>query len=197
MRPKVFFIGFNKTATTAFHHMFNKSGYHSVHCLYRGANNLQSGVYIAKVMSDNLDDGREILFDIDQADVYSDFLYCKRMRCIEGNKWFKKLYAEYPDAYFVLQTRNEIDWLNSRLNHKNGSLLERWKKFNRMSEEEVILDWKTRREVMEKKIRKFFSGSNSFLEFNIDKHDISRLIEFVSPHYDLDRSEWKILNKTV
>ena len=191
---KIFFIGFNKTATTSFHHLILGSGYSSVHCLFRGGEH--SG-FIAKKMEDNINDGRPILWEMDNKDAYSDLLYVKRGKYIEANKWFKQLHAEYPDAYFILQTRNMEDWLESRIKHKKGAFIERCEKFTRKSRDELIEDWRLQRNRWEQKMKNYFKDNPNFLVFDIDKDDIQLFIDHVAPDYEIDRLHWRRLNKTV
>jgi hypothetical protein len=79
---KVFVIGFNKTATSTFHILFQKNGLKSQH-----------------------DDSQ---WNTDEYQCFSD----------NGNKrdW-KKLYAVYPNSYFILNTRPLDDWIRSRAKH--------------------------------------------------------------------------------
>jgi len=194
MNKKIFFIGFNKTATTALHHLVGASGYVSVHCLYRVEDTSR---FIARQMHDNVKEGNPILKDIDKAHAYSDMLYVKQRRYIEGNKYYRKLHEEYPDSYFVLQTRNIDDWLKSRLYHKDGAFVKRCMKFQNCTQDELLMQWSFEKKSREKAMKFYFRDNPNFLVFDIDKDPIDKLINHISPDFELDKRRWRRLNETV
>ena len=76
---KIFVIGFNKTATSTFHILFEKHGLKSQH------------------------DGAH--WDVDEYQCFSD----------NGNlRDWKKLYLDYPNSMFVLNTRPVDAWITSK-----------------------------------------------------------------------------------
>lgn len=92
-RPKVFFIGFNKCATTSFHKFFKKQGYRSFH-------NARKKIKLAPIIKYNIENKLPVLDGIDDGDVYSDLNAISEKECIEAQYYFKELYTNYSDAYF-------------------------------------------------------------------------------------------------
>lgn len=187
---KVFFLGFNKTATTAFHKLFESSGYTSYHHLIKGKN-------LVQVMQGNLKNDKPILHNISGATAYSDISYYKKNQCVEGNQWYKEFYQEYPDAFFILQTRNMDDWLESRTKHKKGHFIQRcMKSYSIQTKDEMKEIWRKEREEREDQIKRYFRGHPGFMTFDIDNDDIDRLIRHFKPHIVLNKEHWKVHNKT-
>ena len=105
---------------------------------------------------------------------------------IMANEYFKEIYAQYPDAYFILNYREVDDWITSRYNH-NASLGHRgyfrtWKKLYKISEKEILEMWKVNFLNHIDNVRKFFddeSRKNQLLEFHINKDSHTKIIEFL------------------
>ena len=118
---RIFLIGFNKCGTTSFHDYFSANGISSVH--WR-ANTL------ALALHRNSQERRALLSGIDRWTAYTD------MNCIPGSPWdasnstgkpliegcryFRELHRDYPQALFILNTRDPLQWVRSRLNHDAG-----------------------------------------------------------------------------
>ena len=123
-RPKVFVVGFSKTATTTLHKFFAANGCRSVHW------SMEDGRFLAGVITTNVQSGRPILASIDGYDVYSELSYAGGSVYLEANCYFKELHAAYPDAYFILNVRDTESWIASRAKHvgrskkARGSLIE-------------------------------------------------------------------------
>lgn len=195
MRRKVFFIGFNRTATTSLHYLFKKAGYNSCHCLKN------EGGHIARQMQQNIDAEKPILYTMEDVEVFSDVCYTKNSQHIEGTHFFKRYYAEYPDAYFILNTRDTKTWIKSRTKHKRGDYLRRYMKFHNIkSPMEVKEQWEEEKEKWETKIRNFFTTAATdarFLEFHIVNDNIQTLIDFVKEDYpNLLKRDFGHKNKT-
>ena len=120
-QPRIFLIGFNKCGTTSFHDYFTANGIASVH--WR-ANTL------ALALHRNRAEDRPLLEGIDRWTAYTD-MNCipgspwgnsnsDRSPLIEGCRYFRELHRDYPDALFILNTRDPFDWLRSRLQHDQG-----------------------------------------------------------------------------
>lgn len=186
-RPKVIFVGFNKTATTSLHRLFTDSG-------YTGYHHNRDGESLGLAMSQNLRAQRPLLSSFSDVDVYIDFTYLTKDLYIEGVQYFRMLYKEYPDAYYILQTRNQNDWLRSRLNH--AGFLERACRVLKLSEAGVTRYWRDLREAHFADVLGYFNSHERFFVFDIDKTPIENLIRFLEPCYELDKSAWAIHNKT-
>ena len=191
---KVFLIGMNRCGTKSFHELFKESGYRSHHysCLCKG-----QATILAQKMKENEESFHPLLFEIDDAHVYSDMFWHREDEWIDGVKYFKKLYREYPDSYFILQTRNMYTWLKSKRNHKKGAYIKRCCEHWNMTTDQMI-DWFEKDRIEHHaNVHKFFEGKENFLEFDIEKDNISDLIQFLKPSFFLDEKHWGHHGKTV
>ncbi len=186
-KPKIFFIGFNKTATTSFHELFVCSGYKSYHHNLDGWN-------LALNMEKNSLDGKALLAGFDDADVYSDLTYLSDAHYIEGNRYFEALHAEYPNAYFILQTRNEDDWIRSRRNHY--LFASRICTALNLAPDAVEPFWRDQLASHTQRAKTHFQDYDRFLCFDIDRNRIEELVEFVKPDFVLDHRFWGKHNQT-
>lgn len=193
-RPKVFFIGFNKTATTSLNGLFKDSGY----VTYHNVKHRRSKTNLAKVIHENYVANKKLLTGLDDGEVFSDMIFSTFEHYIEANKYYRILDQQYPESYFILQTRNENAWIQSRLNHKfKPSFIERCKSaLNINSTEELINYWIDIRRKHHTEVKEYFSNSKQFLEFNIDTNNIETLKNFVAPNYVLNTAYWKRRNVT-
>lgn len=196
--PKVFVLGFSKTATTSLHRFFRDNGYRSVHW------DLPDGRFLAGVVVTNVLSNRPILASIDDYDVYSEFSYADGLLYLEANYFFRDLYAAYPDAYFLLNTRETEGWIASRKRHfgrnrkGRGYLAERIAQAYAASMPETEEIWRRYHPVFHQQVRDFFATQEGarFLEFNIDQDGPETLIDWLRPHYDLDLATWAPANVT-
>lgn len=191
MLPKVFFIGFNKTATCAFHQFFLANHYNSLH--WRNDTD-----YLAKKIVSNYVMNLDLLNGIDQYDVYSDFNYCENNEYIEANEYYRELDEDYPHSYFIMQYRPLDDWIMSRLNHvKNGKkdYIIRVQKSLGLPNIDMVLDmWEEQWKVAHAEIAKYFKGYNKFLQFNVAEESIDKIVHFLREDYELDPKYFKRVN---
>lgn len=194
---KAFFIGFNKTATSSLHSLFLNSGYKSIHWTDG------KGCY-ALDMYNNLKNKKPILDKID-ADCLTDICSVPGyFPHLEGNDlyldaefFYKKWYAEYPDSYYILQTRNMKDWIHSRIHHQRGKYLMKFQKYFNMKRKEVVEMWIKQYKDHHKNVKTFFTNKKNFIIFNIDKDPIQKVINFVKDDFKLNNSKWQIYNATL
>lgn len=190
-RPKVFFIGYNKTATTSLHRLFKESGYTSYHT------HKNKDRWLGIQMLFNRTMRVPILETIDDGDAYSDMSYFSEDTCINANEYFVDLYEEYPTAYFIMNLRDTEDWIQSRTNHPN--FVERAMQYMGTDDLEVVQQrWRSQRNVHLIQARSFFYTlpDSNYLEFWVDEDPIDKLSEFVSDHYDLKLDAWQMHNVT-
>ena len=185
MLNKVFQVGFNKCGTTSLHHLFSASGYRSVHW-HKG--DLGRQIYI------NITTGQPVLSGISHLDCFFDMEASELL--IYGHRYYEEFFAEYPCAYFILNTRDKNSWLRSRANHMKGVLITSMQKQFKFSVKQVFKFWSLEWEHHHRHVRRFFAGKENFLEFNLDTDSISKLIDFVGPEYLLDSKHWRKLNET-
>ena len=169
--------------------LFKKSGYIGFH--YSCADMVTGeSIILAEAMQSNLDSYKPVMHFMDNARVYSDMFWHREHVWIDGVKMFREIHQQYPDAYFVLQTRDMDAWLLSKENHKDGAYIQRCQQFHQL-DREYMLDWfKNDREQHEKAVRNHFHGYDKFLEYDLDNDHISKLIEFVKPDFFLDEKHW-------
>jgi len=187
-KPKVFFIGFNKTATVAFHQFFLKNNYSSWHNYRRKGKKHNIG----KRMDYNLINHKPILTGIDDAIAYSDLGGANKNSIVEGCFFYKELYKEYPSSYYILQTRTKENWINSRIKWNN--LPQRTADILNISTDQVIKKWREDWDIHHKNVRKFFEDKDIFLEYNIETDNIMKLINFLSKDFNLNPIFWKKRN---
>lgn len=186
---KVFFIGMNRTATKSFHELFVRSGYKSFH--YSCAD-VRTGepIILAQEMKNNLDSYKHVLHRMSNADAYSDMFWHREDEWIDGVKMYRELHAQFPDAYFILQTRNMYSWLLSKKNHKEGAYIQRCMEYHNLSQDDMLTWFENDRNDHEQKVRSYFETSDKFLDYNIDKDDITKLIDFLKPTFFLEEKHW-------
>lgn len=185
---KIFLIGFNKCGTSSFHEFFKGNGFKSVHCKIRVS--ADEDQYIASIIHTNFMLGRKLLYGIDSWDVYGDMTFSSEEVSIEGVRFFRELYHQYPDSKFILNTRNVNKWLDSRFSH--GNFAARCASSYGCTMSELRGIWAKQYEAHHKEVRDFFLyRPGSFLDFNIEEDSISSLIKFMEPIGPLDKSKWK------
>lgn len=192
-RPRIFLVGFNKCGTTSFHGFFRANGIASVH--WR-ANTL------AMTLHRNLQNNHRPLLDgLEQWTAYTDMI------CLPGTPWersnsdgqplieacryFRELDESYPDALFILNTRDPFAWIRSRLNHDDGRFAKAY--LSALSGEGIG----NRRELRQRWLRDWYAHHNAVLEyfhshapekllvFHLDHTPHRRLIHFLEPHFNL------------
>ena len=100
---KIFQIGFNKCGTRTIHRYLTRNGVSSVHW---------DAGRLAKRMYANLAEGRELLAGYEEFDAFTDMEYLDEFGTtyLEGYKLYPYLAAQYPNAVFILNTRNREAW---------------------------------------------------------------------------------------
>jgi len=188
-RPKIFFIGLNKTGTTSLHQLALDSGYSAIH--WRDP---ATGVFLAKRMFSNFSVGAPLLSEIDQYDVYSEFSYVNDGSYLEGSQFFRQLAETYPDAYFILNSRKTEPWIKSRQAQYTeglGSFFERFQIALGKTGGDVVRLWENHHHA----VRTYFSEtSHKFIEFRIGQDDITKICHFVAKDYTFDPANWRQLN---
>ena len=191
--PRIFLIGFNKCGTTSFHDYFKANNIASVH--WR-ANTL------ALALQHNQTSGQPLLTGIDQWTAYTDMICIPgspwgssnstKAPLIEGCRWFKALHHDYPDALFILNTRDPFHWLQSRLSHDKGqfaaaylqALAPEGVRNRRQLKRRWLHDWyQHHTEVMA-----YFEAHarKQLLVFHISESSEQQLNRFLRPHFAIE-----------
>lgn len=192
-QPYVFVIGFNKTATTAIHHLFERSGYKSVHHHYGR---------VTKRMVKNLLKGNPVLKGFDKRfQVFSDLQFRNERVLIEGNSFFRQLDQDYPNSLFIYNYRDLDEWVQSRLNQQNAvsgmkPTVEFHKRLlNTQSDVKIVEHWVRGRLHYEAELRAYFEGSDRLLEIDIASPDfVEQLRNFTK--MNLKPEHWQKHNVT-
>lgn len=191
-RPKIFFIGLNKTGTTSLHRLIVKSGYRAIHWKDEA-----TGIFLAKRMFSNFGIGLPLISGIEEFDAYSELSYIQDKTYLEATVLFELLVKENPDAYFILNSRSRDSWVLSRKGHHGigGSLFVRFQNALGKTPDEVIELWKRQHDAHNSKVRAFFQNTEyKFMEFELGKDDIANVCEFLSPDYEINSKYWQKTN---
>lgn len=190
---KLFFVGFNKTATTSIAHLMNMNGIRCCHW--------DRGRLVARMLT-NLAQDRRVLSGYDKKyKAFADFSFRGTRSWIDGNRFFVELWADYPNSLFVYNSRPSSDWLESRMRHRSGgpseSLLDlHYRLLGTRDSERVGRYWSLIRENMEKELLEFFAPfPDRLLWVSIDDPNFTRnLGDFIG--VKLDNKHWECLNKS-
>jgi hypothetical protein len=145
-------------------------------------------------MKKNKESGHLILSGVENFQVYSDLSFASETLVIEGNLYFRELHLDYPESWFVLNTRNTNSWILSRLRHTN--LAERYSKAMDLSIPELVEYWQTLKIQTENEIVSYFSGYPRFLIYDLDSQSFSDLATFLSQDFTLTDIRPISLNST-
>ncbi|MFA0813010.1 sulfotransferase [Microbulbifer epialgicus] len=168
---KVFQIGFNKCGTTSLNHFFSRNGYKAIHWDYGN---------LALKLEENSQLGRPLLSAYEEYNFFSDMELVTSERCLYAfEKYFQELDRQYPDSYFILNTRPVDKWINSRLKHGGGSYLRRFQDIYSCDREEVILHWKHEWYRHHSTVLQYFYGRENFLLFDIETDGGDKLKSFI------------------
>lgn len=193
-KSKIFVIGFNKCGTTSFHKMFQGSGISSVHW------KTPEHEFVAARMFSNVSLRVDILEGLSEFQAFSDLFFLSGEAYLEANCLFRELHLQYPDAIFILNTRDRGRWLASRLNHTNaavGSFGSRMERLLRVDERALTERWSRQWDQHHYAVRDYFSHNRNFLEFNIEQHEPNLLTDFLgSKGIAVDLNEWRRHNVT-
>ena len=189
---RIFVIGFNKCGTTSFHTYFQANGIRSVH--WRGNT-------LALALHDNLAASRPLLHGMDDWTAYMDMICIPgspwgksnsdNAPLIEGCRYFRELHREYPDALFILNTRDPVDWVRSRFQHDEGrfataylqALAPEGVRNRHQLEQRWLEDWHQHHA----ETRAYFEATapKQLLVFHISDTPVQQLNEFLEPHFEI------------
>ena len=106
--PRFFQIGFKKCGTSAIAAFFNRSGIPCVHWDHGK---------LALTMRANMRAGNRILKGYEQYRAFTNMDYVAADDCFEGFRHYTRLLEDYPEAKFILNTRDREKWIRSMLAH--------------------------------------------------------------------------------
>lgn len=185
--PFVFVIGYNKTGTTALHYFFQDNGWPSLHW---------DDGRLAQTMLTNAIKGRRLLRGYDHRfRVFSDMVFDTMDFRFEANSMFPALDRQYPESYFILNTRPETAWLSSRqakyFRRFQMTMPELECRVSGLSEpSEAVNKWLLERREFEARVRSYFRGSDFFLDLDITRRDVCQQLEALLGS-EFDPSKWR------
>ena len=193
----IFLIGFNKCGTTSFHDYFKANGISSIH--WR-ANTL------ALTMKENSEKGRPLLEGLDQWTAYTDMICIPgspwgqsnsdHAPVIEGGRYFRELHRDYPNALFVLNTRDPLHWMRSRLKHDGGQFAKAYRKA--LAADGIKTRSQLKRRWLEDwyqhhaDVTRYFKNhtQKQFLFFHISETPVKQLNRFLDPYFSIHQRDF-------
>ena len=183
---KIFLIGFNKCGTTTFWNFFVKNNIKAVHWDY---GNIARNFYYRKSRDE------PPMLDYGSVFAFTDMICVTNNNILEPYKDFDYIFRFYPTAYYILNTRNVLNWIESRCNHHQ--LLNRYKQVLRtQSDNEVIDYWLKEWFEHHQNVIKFFNGNNKFLYYDIENDPVQKVTSFLKENCDLNEKQWEHKNVT-
>jgi hypothetical protein len=134
--------GATRCGTGALYKLFQNSGVPSLHHL--GRRHKVKGEFELmdenpqKRIDRNLRRGRMPLDGLEEFRGFFDMEYSDRKQRIENYRYFARFAEAYPDALFIMNTRNKDRWLRSRIAHNNGRFLQKTCERTGLSAEAVL-----------------------------------------------------------
>ncbi|MBY6069078.1 hypothetical protein KUW17_20210 [Leisingera aquaemixtae] len=190
-------IGFNKCATLSLTRLFNRSGVNSLHCNWsKGKGRQEKPPYQARIHR-NLTAGRPAFEGLERFSGFFDLELIRTKRHYENFKQFQAIAEAYPNAKFILNTRDKAKWLRSRARHTNGLYLSKNMALYNESEDQVFARWSREFDSHHANVRAYFSDKPGRLaEFDIAADPISKITDFFAPEFALDPAHWEHAHKT-
>lgn len=174
---RIFQIGFNKCGTRSLYRFLQRSGIQAAH-FNRGL--------LAWSIQDNIAHGRKPLAGrIDRYVAYTDIQQVTKEQAIEGVRYFRELYAYYPNSYFILNTRDKEAWLKSRLAHGAGFYARRYARaLGVETEEEVVARWSAEWDRHHAEVKEFFADKpGRLLVYDIKNSKPQEMVDFLAPDF--------------
>jgi hypothetical protein len=147
-RPRIFCIGLNRTGTKSLAQAFSMIGLRALH----------DARYATEAIDRAVAQDLPLLTWIDDYDCYADAPFYR---------WYRQLHEQYPESRFILNTREDASWVESRIAHDR-----RWNATRRAPNEPerpcdaaALLAFKQRKEA---EIRDYFADrSERFLVLDV------------------------------
>lgn len=199
--PRIFLISFNKCGTGSFFRLFGRSGIRSIHHHIPGDERAKQdpAASVAVTMFKNFMLARDPLIGVEAYTGFTDLCYYSDTMLFEAGRLYPYLHRHYPDAYFILATRDVEAWLLSRMSHGGGSLAARTAKLlGGASHEEIAATWRAQFAAHNDEARAWFGARPEarFLEFDLDRDAPDRIADFLSPDFTIKLAAWGRSNVT-
>jgi len=181
---KIFQIGFNRCGTRTIHEYFLANRVRSVHW--------DEGRLARRIFT-NLANGDDLLAGYSYFDVFTDLEWLDGAHHCEAYKLFPYLAGQYPDAVFILNTRDREDWIRSRLRHRGGEYAARYKRYLGIASDEKLAEaWRVEWDRHHRRVIEFFEAKPyRFFVCSIET-DLPRLLNEKIPELSLDPERYRI-----
>ena len=185
-RARIFQIGFNKCGTSSLYQFFVRNGIPSVHW--------QDGFLAARIHA-RMSAGQDPILDYPETTVFTDMVHLTHQILVEPYRAFDTLYRWHPDAYYVLNTRNCTDWIESRVRH---GLVPRYQSvFGLPDEAAVRRHWMREWYEHHARVLGFFaSRPGRLLVYDLDRDQPEKLAGFLAANWHLDPALFGHDNRT-
>ena len=187
---RIFQIGFNKCGTRTIHRYLLANGVRSVHW--------DKGRLAQQIFS-NLAKGDELVAGYKDYQAFTDmeFVDSEGLCSLEAYKLFPQLAAQYPDAVFILNTRDREAWIRSRFRHGGGKYVKKQKIYHNVSACADLAEvWRTEWDAHHRRVIEFFSTkSHRFFVCRIET-DLPNLLDEMLPECKLDASRYRVCGKS-
>jgi hypothetical protein len=133
---------------------------------------------LAKSIKVDLAAGETPLQNWPDVNVFSDMEYVHAINMIEGYKYFRELQTHFPDALFILNTRNSEAWIRSRHRHGNGAYTNAYRRYYDCHTVEDVFDrWRIDWYEHHAAVLNYFSGAlaDRLFVWDIDRPDFDIL----------------------
>lgn len=171
-RRRVFQIGFNKCGTKSIGAYLRGCGYK-----HFDFSSEEEG-FGAVIIAENIKARRPILYGLEKYDSFSDLEYVTPTLIVEAYKEVERLFAEYPEAKYILNIRDKNYWIESRCRQAGGNYLKFFQQFYDAPCEKIIQMWSESYDQHIAKVKKVIPEENLFI-LNLESIDEPELAEFL------------------
>lgn len=185
---KIFQIGFNKCATRAISRFFHRHGLTTADWA-KGE--------LAQDIAAAVAAGRAPLERWPDVTVFSDMEYVRGNTVIEGYRYFRDLHAAYPEALFILNTRNVEAWIRSRERHGDGGYRNTYRRHYKLRTTQEVHDrWRQDWFRHNLEVVEYFSGPrrDQLFVWDIERPDFETLSQKLG--LPLKAEKWKTVGRT-
>ena len=170
--------------------MYRAAGIRTLH--YRTSDD---DMILGAQISANISTGRQILAGLNRYTAFLDFSFVCDWIAFEGNRFFWQLHAEHPDAYFILNTRPLENWIASRAEYLDGRYCEAYAMALGYSPIKAQQAWRKQYLAHLQDVDEHFNDNDGdLLVFDIEADDPQILCDFLAEDYELEASDWVVLN---
>lgn len=176
----VFQIGFNRCGTKFLTEIFRRNGYEAMH--WKRGRLAEDIIHSKHIGCKPLQEWKLAVF-------FGDMECCHRFEkpLLEAFKEFEFLHASFPNAYFILNLRDPVDWIASRCAHHGGRYIDFHAHHRNAQISDLPNIWMDDWHRHTRAVRRYFTDSPNFIEFNIDTDAPEKLAEFLADDYHISK----------